>query len=91
MERSTCWVTARDGRRLVGFVHVAWDGGEHGFVLDTTVHPDLQRRGVGADRLRDRALGEFSPETVAAITGVDADTIARFAHRLAREPKSRSF
>lgn len=47
LERSTCWVTARAGRRLVGFVHVAWDGGEHGFVLDTTVHPELQHRGVG--------------------------------------------
>lgn len=47
LERSTCWVTARQDRRLVGFVHVAWDGGQHGFVLDTTVAPDQQRRGIG--------------------------------------------
>lgn len=47
LERSTCWVTARTDRDLVGFVHVAWDGGQHGFVLDTTVHPEVQRRGIG--------------------------------------------
>ncbi len=32
---------------LVGFVKLAWDGGHHAFVLDTTVHPDHQRRGIG--------------------------------------------
>ncbi len=48
LERSTCWITARQERRLVGFVHVAWDGGQHGFVIDTTVHPGLQRQGIGA-------------------------------------------
>jgi GNAT superfamily N-acetyltransferase len=35
-----------DGR-LVGFVKLAWDGGLHAFVLDTTVHPDHQRQGIG--------------------------------------------
>lgn len=35
------------GRGLVGFVNVAWDGGVHGFILDTTVHPRLRRRGIG--------------------------------------------
>lgn len=48
LERSTCWVTAREAGRLVGFVHVAWDGGEHGFVLDTTVHPSVQHQGIGS-------------------------------------------
>ena len=43
------WVCARDGEDLVGFVNVAWDGGVHAFVLDTTVHPDFRRRGIGRD------------------------------------------
>lgn len=35
------------GARLIGFVNVAWDGGLHAFILDTTVHREFQRRGVG--------------------------------------------
>ena len=38
---------AYDNGRLVGFVKLAWDGGIHAFVLDTTVHPEYQRRGIG--------------------------------------------
>jgi GNAT superfamily N-acetyltransferase len=34
-------------KRLVGYVNLAWDGGIHAFLLDTTVHPDYQRRGIG--------------------------------------------
>lgn len=45
--RSLTWITARSGDRLVGFVNVATDGGAHAFLLDTTVHPDVQRRGIG--------------------------------------------
>lgn len=47
LARSLSWVTAHEGETLVGFVNVAWDGGAHAFLLDTTVHPDAQRRGVG--------------------------------------------
>jgi len=47
LARSLCWVTAQQGDRLVGFVNVAWDGGLHAFLLDTAVHPDFGRRGVG--------------------------------------------
>ena len=47
LERSATWVTALDGDTLVGFVNVAWDGGVHAFLLDTTVHPDWRRRGIG--------------------------------------------
>jgi ribosomal protein S18 acetylase RimI-like enzyme len=32
---------------LVGFVNVAWDGDIHAFLLDPTVHPSAQRRGIG--------------------------------------------
>jgi GNAT superfamily N-acetyltransferase len=42
------WVTARsDDGHLVGFVNVAWDGGLHAFLLDTSVAASAQRMGVG--------------------------------------------
>ena len=47
LARSLCWVTAYKGGQLVGFVNVAWDGGIHAFLLDTAVHPDFGRRGLG--------------------------------------------
>ncbi|GGR22799.1 GNAT family N-acetyltransferase [Deinococcus ruber] len=47
LKRSLCWVTAHAGGVLVGFVNVAWDGGQHAFLLDTAVHPDFGRRGIG--------------------------------------------
>ena len=47
------WVTARlDDGVLVGFVNVAWDGGDHAFLLDTKVRPDLQRCGIGTELVR---------------------------------------
>ena len=41
------WVTARqpDGT-LAGFVNVAWDGGDHAFLLDTKVATENQRQGI---------------------------------------------
>jgi ribosomal protein S18 acetylase RimI-like enzyme len=47
------WVAARatDGT-LVGFVNVAWDGGDHAFLIDTKVRPDHQRRGIGTELVR---------------------------------------
>lgn len=42
------WVTARTGNgALVGFVNVAWDGGDHAFLLDTKTRPSHQRTGIG--------------------------------------------
>jgi ribosomal protein S18 acetylase RimI-like enzyme len=67
---SFTWITATSGDELVGFVNVAWDGDVHFFLLDTTVHPDWQHRGIG------RQLVE---EAIAACRGhgewlhVDAD------------------
>ncbi len=49
---SLTWVGAFDADDLVGFVHLCWDGGVHAFVLDTMVHPDHQRRGIGRSLLR---------------------------------------
>jgi GNAT superfamily N-acetyltransferase len=47
------WVTARaaDGT-LVGFVNVAWDGGDHAFLLDTKTRGSAQRQGIGTELVR---------------------------------------
>ena len=50
------WVTARS-ERLVGFVNVIGDGGVHAILLDTCVHQDLQRNGIG-ERLVKKAADE---------------------------------
>lgn len=55
--RSLGWVTARDGSDLVGFANVAWDGGDHAFLLDPKVHPRVQRTGLGTRIVR-RAVQE---------------------------------
>lgn len=47
------WVTARhDDGTLIGFVNVAWDGGDHAFLIDTKVRPNHQRRGIGTELVR---------------------------------------
>lgn len=46
------WVTARAAGDLIGFVNVAWDGGDHAFLIDTKVRPDFQRRGIGSELVR---------------------------------------
>ncbi|HUQ40230.1 MAG TPA: GNAT family N-acetyltransferase [Acidimicrobiales bacterium] len=41
------WVSARDEQgRLVGFVNVAWDGGDHAFLIDTKTRGDRQHEGI---------------------------------------------
>lgn len=55
LARSLAHVGALDGATLVGFVNVAWDGGQHGFILDTCVMPALRRQGI-ALRLVERAV-----------------------------------
>lgn len=52
---SFTWIGAWDRDELVGFVNVAWDGDAHFFLLDTTVHPDRQRQGIGR-RLVEEAI-----------------------------------
>lgn len=48
LARALVHVGAFCGNDLVGFVHVAWDGGIHAFLLDPTVHPDHRRAGIGS-------------------------------------------
>ncbi len=64
IDRCLAHICARDDGRLIGFIKLAWDGGIHAFVLDTTVHPDYQRRGIGR-RFVERAAevaGRFGVE-----------------------------
>jgi|SRR5689334_3217793 ribosomal protein S18 acetylase RimI-like enzyme len=50
------WVVARTPESaLIGFVNVAWDGGDHAFLIDTKVRPDHRRRGVGTELVRTAA------------------------------------
>ena len=47
------WVSARDGDGLlVGFVNVAWDGGDHAFLIDTKTRGSRQHRGIGRELVR---------------------------------------
>jgi len=47
------WATAHlpDGT-AVGFANVAWDGGDHAFLLDPKTRRDHQRRGIGTGLVR---------------------------------------
>jgi GNAT superfamily N-acetyltransferase len=55
--RSLGWVSARDGDGvLVGFVNVAWDGGDHAFLIDTKTRASHQRQGIGTEVVRLAAL-----------------------------------
>ena len=66
LDHSLAFVCAYAGEeeQLIGFVNLAWDGGIHAFVLDTTVHPDFRRQGVG------QQLVEFAA-TVAKQQGIE--------------------
>ncbi len=57
-DHSLGWVTARgEAGELVGFVNVAWDGGDHAFLIDTKTRPTHQRQGVGT-AVVNRAIAE---------------------------------
>jgi GNAT superfamily N-acetyltransferase len=47
LRRSLAYVCARVDGRLIGFAYLAWDGGDHAFLLDPTVDPAWRRRGIG--------------------------------------------
>ncbi|PDT28161.1 GNAT family N-acetyltransferase [Rhizobium sp. L9] len=52
LPRSLAHIGAYHANRLVGFVNVAWDGGIHAFLLDTSVHPDMRRQGIATRMVR---------------------------------------
>ena len=48
------WVSARDETGLlVSFVNVAWDGGDHAFLIDTKTRSTHQHRGLGTAVVRE--------------------------------------
>ena len=75
LSHSLGWVTAHLGEQLLGFVNVAWDGGSHAFLLDTVVHPDVRRQGIGK-RLVERAVA-MAREAGAEWLHVDFDPEVR--------------
>ena len=51
------WVSARDlDGTLVGFVNVAWDGGDHAFLIDTKTRGTHQRQGIGRELVRQAVI-----------------------------------
>ena len=52
LRRSLVYLCAYLEGQLIGFINLAWDGGFHAFVLDVTVHPNYQRRGIGVELVR---------------------------------------
>jgi anaerobic selenocysteine-containing dehydrogenase len=70
-----------DAALALGLMHVIW--------RDNLQDDDYLARGaVGTDLLRRRALEDYAPDRVAAITDLDVNTITTLAHRLAREQPS---
>lgn len=70
-----------DAALALGLMHVLWRDG-----LQDQAY--LDRGTIGAEKLRDRALADYPPERVAAITGVDVATIEELARRYATEHPS---
>ena len=64
LARSLLYVCAYKHGALVGFVNVAWDGGQHAFILDTCVHSEHRRQGIGK-ALVCKAIEEASHRGVA--------------------------
>ena len=52
LQRSLSYICAYAGEHLIGFVNIAWDGGVHAFLVDTTVHPSYQRRGIATELVK---------------------------------------
>lgn len=57
LSHSLLFVSAHRGELLIGFVNMAWDGGEHAFLLDTLVHPDFRHCGIGTELVK-KAVAE---------------------------------
>jgi anaerobic selenocysteine-containing dehydrogenase len=78
-ERSDWWIPIRpgtDAALALGMMHVIWRDG----LQDDDY---LNRYCLGGDQLRERALAEYPPDKVAAITGVPEADIERLAQEYA--------
>ena len=52
LAKSLGTVAAYAGGKLIGFVNLATDGGEHAFLLNPTVDIAYRRRGIGTELVR---------------------------------------
>ena len=52
LSHSLGYICAYRQGELVGFINIAWDGGMHAFLLDTTVRTDYRRQGIGRELVR---------------------------------------
>jgi GNAT superfamily N-acetyltransferase len=57
LARSLLYVGAYADEQLIGFVNLAWDGGIHAFLLDTTVQPAYGRQGLGTQLVQQAVTG----------------------------------
>jgi GNAT superfamily N-acetyltransferase len=62
--RAVAYVLALEEGRLVGSVYVAWDGAQHAFLLEPTVHPERRHRGIGVELVRRAAQAARAAECV---------------------------
>jgi anaerobic selenocysteine-containing dehydrogenase len=75
-EKSDWWLPLRpgtDAALALGIMHILWRDG----LQDEDY---LNRYCLGADQMRERALKEYPPDKVAAITGIAVADIERLAH-----------
>ncbi len=83
--RSDWWLPIRpgtDAALALGLMHVSWrEGWQDQDYLD--------RYCLGGDALRERALNEYPPERVAAITGIDVGDVERLAREYATSMSER--
>ena len=77
LARSLTYVAAFEENELVGFVHVAWDGGVHAFLLDPTVAPTHRHRGIGGELVR-QAAAEIA--VLSEVEWLHADYPQEMAH-----------
>ena len=77
LSRSLLYICAYANGELVGFVNVATDGGQHAFVLDTCVHGDHRKRGIGK-ALVCKAIDEASRKGIAWLHVDYAPELHRF-------------
>jgi len=85
LAHSFTWVTATSGDELVGFANVAWDGDVHFFLLDTTVHPEWRRRGIGR-RLVEEAIKACRGHGEWLHVDADKELMTGFYQRCGFEP-----
>lgn len=52
LKHSLFYICAYHKDKLIGFVKLISDGGIHGFLLDTSVHTDYKKQGIGSELVR---------------------------------------